>query len=226
MTQNDVSGIREFIRSGKESVQDTLKAIFKIDNEQVLNSIVENIEVTDGAIKEQGNTINTTVLFSAIRWKSWRCVLTLMRRGVSTDCVRGPLMQAALENNNCEMIQNLLPQTTLEEAEIYALEAAKRGSADVLDMILQHMPEAKSAKRADTGDGLLHVSARSGEAGSVDCLEILLDKYSLNTEDLNDEDRTPLYVAAAGEIQLLTKQSNGLWFQLHYIGFYAVRLNL
>ena len=159
---------------------------------------MENIEVTDGAIRDNGDTINTPVLLFAIRWSSLRCVLTLMRRGVSTECVRGQLLQAALENNDGEMIRNLLAETRPEEDRTYALQAAKRGHLDVLDMILQHKPHARTAKKEETGDGLLHLTARSEGAGSVCCLNILLDKYSLDIEARNKAGRTPLHVAALG----------------------------
>jgi len=195
--KEDVSVIRELHQSGSESLQDTLQAIVRIDNDQLLNSTLENIEVTDGTIRDKGIPINTSVLSYAVKRSALRCVSVLMQAGVSiTDYVREPLLTVAVEKNDVEMMSNLLAETNQKEDELCALLAAKKGHAEVLDIILWHKIQARTAKKEATGDSLLHVTARSAGPGSVDCLKILLEKYNLDIEATNDAGRTPLQEAA------------------------------
>ena len=93
MEKEDVSVIRELHQSGSESLQDTLQAIVKRDNDQLLNSTLENIEVTGGTIRDKGIPITTSVLSYAVKKSALRCVSVLMQAGVSiTDYVREPLL--------------------------------------------------------------------------------------------------------------------------------------
>ena len=60
VTDKNVTEIRELFRSEVESLEDTLKAIVKTDNAQLLNNVVERveIEVTDGDIKSVFNLVD------------------------------------------------------------------------------------------------------------------------------------------------------------------------
>ena len=143
---SDVNVIRELHQSGSETLQDTLQAIVKSDNDQLLKSFVETIEVTDGAIREHGNPINSPVLRYAIKKSALKCVLALMRVGVDTECVREDLIITAIDNSDVEMLRKLLSTTTLQECERFALLAARRGNAEALDTILQLKPSSSRAK--------------------------------------------------------------------------------
>ena len=198
VVDNDVNVINELHRSGSESLEDTLMAIVKSDNDELLTSIVDTIEITDGAITtDNGNHINTPVLRYAIKRSALKCVRAFMRRGVSTDSVRQDLVSAAIEQGDIEMISNLLAQSTLEEDKQFAMLAARRGNAEALEMILHVKSGAISAVEEGTGDGLLHLSARSQGEGSINCISLLLDSHGLDIEARNRAGRTPLHVAAA-----------------------------
>ena len=199
VSENDVNVIRELHKSGSESLEDTLKAIVRSDNDELLSSLVETIDVTDGAIRDKGSSINCPVLRYAIKRSALKCVWAFMKNGVNTDCVRGDLMKAAVEASDIDMISRLITTSTLEEDQTYALLAARLGNAEALDTIIHHKHLASNAELQETGDGLLHVSARSDGEGSVRCINLLLDKYGLNIEKRNKRNRTPLHVAAEGK---------------------------
>ena len=143
---NDVNVIRELHKSGSESLQDTLQAIVKSDNDQLLKSFVETIEVTDGAIREHGNPINSPVLRYAIKKSALKCVLALMRVGVDTECVKEDLIITAIDKTDVEMLRKLLSTTTFQDCEKFALLAARHGNAEALDTILQLKPLSSKAK--------------------------------------------------------------------------------
>ena len=86
---SDVNLIRDYYRAGSESLQDTLEAILRTDNVQLLNDFVRSTkQVTDGAIRENGNLINTPVLKYGLWRNAFKCVLFLKGLGVNLDCVR------------------------------------------------------------------------------------------------------------------------------------------
>ena len=201
VTDNNVSEIRELFRSGVESLEDTLKAIVKTDNAQLLNNVVEKveIEVTDGAIRDKGNPINTPVLKYAIEKSALKCVRAFMSRGVCTDGIRQDLMTSAINLNDIDLICQLMTRSTSQEEQTFVLLAAKKGNLQSLETILRLKPQSLSAKEAETGDSLLHVCARSDGEGSVDCINLLLGK-GLDLEERNKQEKTPLHVAAEGEL--------------------------
>ena len=198
VTDNNVSVIRELHQSGEESLEDTLKAIVKTDNAQLLNTVVEKIEieVTDGAIRDDGNPINTPILQYAIEKSALKCILAFMSRGVCTDCIRQDLMTSAITDT--DLIRNLITKSTALEDQTFVLLAARKGNVETLETILSLKPQSLFAKEAETGDGLLHVCARSDGEGSVESISLLLSK-DLDLEQRNRKGKTPLHVAAEGE---------------------------
>ena len=58
-----------------------------------------------------------------------------------------------------------------------------------------------SAEDPNTGDKLLHLVASSQEPGALDCLGLLLDEYDRDIEERNRDNKTPIYVAARGELE-------------------------
>ena len=58
------------------------------------------------------------------------------------------------------MIIRLLNTSTFEEDQSYAIMAASLGHLEALDTILQQKPLSSSAEEEETGNSLLHVSAR------------------------------------------------------------------
>ena len=198
VSDSDVKVIRDLYRSGMESLQGTLQAIVRTDNVQLLNCFVESMEVTDGAISDNGKPINIPVLRYAIKKSALKCVLALKRVGVNTDCVRSDLILRAVDNNHVEMMRTLLKETTAQEDQTCAQLAAKKGVAEALDTILLHKPLTRATQEKETGDGLLHLVARSEGEESLKCIDLLIDKYGLDLEKRNAKGRTPLHVAAEG----------------------------
>ena len=202
----DVNLIRDYYRAGSESLQDTLEAILRTDNVQLLNDFVRSTEeVTDGAIRENGKWKWETPVLKYGLWRNaFRCVLFLKGLGVNLDCVKGDLILRAIEENQLDIIRTLLKETSAEEDHNCARVAAKKGSAEALDMILQCKPQSCSALEEGTGSGLLHLSAGSKGEGSVKCMDLLMDKYGLDLEKKNKKGMTPLHVAAEGEELVLS----------------------
>ena len=200
VTDNNVSVIRELHQSGEESLEDTLKAIVKTDNAQLLDTVVEKIkiEVTDGAIRDDGNPINTPILKYAIEKSALKCLRAFMSRGVSTDCIKQDLMTSAIKLNEIDLISNLITKMTAQEDQTFVLMAARKGNVETLKTILNLKPQSVFAKEAETGEGLLHVCCRSDGEGSVESISLLLDK-GLDLEERNRKEKTPLHVAAEGE---------------------------
>ena len=203
VSDNNVSEIRELFRSGVESLEDTLKAILKTDNAQLLNTVVEKIDIefTDGAIRDEGNPIpiNTPILKYAIEKSALKCLRAFMSRGVCTDSIRPDLMTSAINWSDVDMISKLITRSTSLEDQTFVLLAAKKGNLETLETIINLKPQSVSAKEAETGNGLLHVCARSDGDGSVDCINLLLKK-GLDLEERNTKEKTPLHVAAEGEL--------------------------
>ena len=200
VTDNNVSVIRELHQSGEESLEDTLKAIVKTDNAQLLNTVVEKIkiEVTDGAIRDDGNPINTPILKYAIEKSALKCLRAFISRGVCTDSIRQDLLSRAINLNDIDLISKLITKSTPQEDKKFVLLAARKGNVKTLETILSLKPQSVFAKDAETGDSLLHVCARSERDGSVELINLLLDK-GLNLEARNRKEKTPLHVAAEGE---------------------------
>ena len=124
------------------------------------------------------------ILSYAISRSSPACLEVLIARSLSTDCL------------SCCLVR-----TSQQEVISSVLLAASRANTAALQIILRSHPGVVSAEDPATGDKLLHLTARSREPGARDCLGLLLDQYGRDIEERNGDNKTPIYVAATGELE-------------------------
>ena len=168
-------------------MQNILLAIVDVDNDKLLEDFVQDMAVIE-IERDTTDSSNAAdpIMRHAIKSSSSRCVELLVARSLSTDTV-----------------EDCLVKTTDQDLYKSAVLAAEVGNANALDVILKtnhKIVESLDRKFLENHDHdmLIHVSAKSGAEGSVDCLELLLDNYGKNIEERNSKDETPLHVAALG----------------------------
>ena len=163
-----------------EKLQNILSAIINVDNDKLLEDFVTDMDVSESERDTTDYSYPTVdpILRYAIKRSSHACVEVLLKRSLSTDTMNDCLVRPS--------VQDLYSSATL---------AATLGNAQTLDVIIRTV-EAIDINRDEK---LIHVIARRKEKDSVECLRLLLDDYGEDIEVRNNENQTPLHVAAIGE---------------------------
>ena len=196
-----VSFLRDLQRNGSESLESTLEAIVQEDNESLLESLVSDLEVENGEIVSEGNSV--PIMKYAIEKSSLKCVRVFLDMGIKLAESETSLMREAIKNGDLSFLEYLIesnPAVIRETKEADGKSAlhiaAEFGKVGMVKLLLGVMMKVDHVDK--NGNTALHLCSSSSQKGAAECMRLLIAKGA-KIEARNKDGLSPLHKAAFGK---------------------------